>query len=196
MRDMFQAIRAAWRWWATARGLLVCITSWPQTRSHTVRRIGVSLSFWILLNELMMFTLRLLIIYIEILINWGSRQIWSTSHSHIIKEHNSRDTFKIQNLILTNRGSFMCGREFLWTTYLDCDFILSLSRQRSNPTPTCCYFWLRQGAQEMLIFVRLSDAKCSKAHNIHLYLSDQSQVSLRSVSGQSQVSLRTVSGLS
>ena len=51
----------------------------------------------------------------------------------------------------------------------------------------------------MLIFVRLfvclSDEKCSRAHNLHLSLSGQSQVSLRSVPGQSQVSLRSVSGL-
>ena len=51
----------------------------------------------------------------------------------------------------------------------------------------------------MLIFVRLfvclSDEKCSKAHNIHLSLSGQSQFSLRSVPGQSQISLRSVSGL-
>ena len=33
----------------------------------------------------------------------------------------------------------------------------------------------------MLIFVGLSDEKCSKAHNIHLSLSGQSQVSLTSL---------------
>ena len=48
----------------------------------------------------------------------------------------------------------------------------------------------------MQIFVRLFDDKCSRAHNIHLSLSGQSQDSLRLVSGQSQVSLRTVSGQS
>ena len=35
----------------------------------------------------------------------------------------------------------------------------------------------------MLISVRPSDEKCSKAHNIHLSLSGQCQVSLRTVSG-------------
>ena len=48
----------------------------------------------------------------------------------------------------------------------------------------------------MQISVRLSGEKCSKAHNIHLSLSGQSQVSLRTVSGRSEVSLRTVSGQS
>ena len=43
------------------------------------------------------------------------------------------------------------------------------------------------GAQEMQMFVRSSDEKCFRAHNIHLSLS------LRSVSGQSQVALRGLS---
>ena len=38
--------------------------------------------------------------------------------------------------------------------------------------------------------------KLSKALNLHLSLIDQSQVSLRSVSGQSQVSLKSPFGLS
>ena len=45
-------------------------------------------------------------------------------------------------------------------------------------------------------FVRLSDEKCSRAHNIHLSLSGQSEESLRSVSGPSQVSPRSVPGQS
>ena len=40
--------------------------------------------------------------------------------------------------------------------------------------------------------VRLAEANYSKAHNIHLSLSGQSPVSLRSVSGQSQVVLRAL----
>ena len=45
-------------------------------------------------------------------------------------------------------------------------------------------------------FVRLSDEKCSRALNLHLSLSGQSQVSPRLVPGQSQVSPRSVPGLS
>ena len=45
----------------------------------------------------------------------------------------------------------------------------------------------------LIISVRPSDEKCSKAHNIHLSLSGQSQVSLQSVSGQSQASLKSLS---
>ena len=48
----------------------------------------------------------------------------------------------------------------------------------------------------LLSFVCLSDEKGSKAQNIHLSLSGQFQVSLRSVSRQGQVSPRSVSGLS
>ena len=51
----------------------------------------------------------------------------------------------------------------------------------------------------MQIFVCLFDDKCSRAHNIHLSLSGQSQDSLRSVSGHTRSvlgSLRSLSGLS
>ena len=48
----------------------------------------------------------------------------------------------------------------------------------------------------MLMSVCLSDESLSRALNLQLSLSGQSQVSLRSVSGQSQVSLRSVSGQS
>ena len=49
------------------------------------------------------------------------------------------------------------------------------------------------GSQEMQIFVCLSNEKFSRAHNIYLSLSGQSQDGLRTVSGQSQVSLRVLS---
>ena len=48
----------------------------------------------------------------------------------------------------------------------------------------------------MQISVRLFGESLSTAHNLHLLASDQSQVSLRSVSGQSHVSLGSVSGQS
>ena len=48
----------------------------------------------------------------------------------------------------------------------------------------------------MLISVRLFGPSLCRALNLHLSLSGQSQVSLRSVPGQSQVSLRSVSGQS
>ena len=48
----------------------------------------------------------------------------------------------------------------------------------------------------MLIFVRLSEKSMSRALNLLVSLSVQSQVSLRSVPGQSQVRLRSGSGLS
>ena len=56
------------------------------------------------------------------------------------------------------------------------------------------YFLAPSGAQQMLMFVCLSDESLSRALNFHLSLSGQSQILLSSVSGQSQVSLRSVSG--
>ncbi len=43
-------------------------------------------------------------------------------------------------------------------------------------------FLAPSGAQEIQMFVCLSDEKCSRAYNIHLSLSGQSKVSLRSLS--------------
>ena len=60
----------------------------------------------------------------------------------------------------------------------------------------CSLFWLRQGAQGVTISVRPFVPNLSRALNLHLSLSGQSQVSPRSVPGQSQVSPRSVSDLS
>ena len=57
-------------------------------------------------------------------------------------------------------------------------------------------FWLRQGAQGVTISVRPFVPNLSRALNLHLSLSGQSQVSPRSVPDQSQVNLRPVSGQS
>ena len=57
-------------------------------------------------------------------------------------------------------------------------------------------FLAPSGAQEMLIFVRSSGTSLSRALNLHLSLSGQSQVSLRSFPGHCQVSLRFPLGLS
>ena len=52
------------------------------------------------------------------------------------------------------------------------------------------WFLAPTGAQEMLMSVRLSDESLSRALNLHLSPSGQSQVRHRSVSGQAQVIIR------
>ena len=69
---------------------------------------------------------------------------------------------------------------FVNRTFTDWQMTLGLWFKRST---TKINFLAPTGAQEMQMFVCLFGEKCSRAHNIHLSLLGQSQVSLRSVWG-------------